>query len=174
MARRSGLALVVLALTAAPLAAQNPLELGIDAGIAVRLNDPSGFAFTFPTGHFRVGIPAGQKLSIEPKVSISYVKFSGADAFMDIGTELGVLFHFKPAGEGSRPYLRPFAGLEYSDLGGVLGSDTDFHAGAGIGVKLPMKATRMAWRLEGGLVKGLEDGGETGFFALIGLSFFTR
>ena len=59
-------------------------------------------------------------------------------------------------------------------MGGTLGSNTDKHAGAGIGIKLPMKATRMAWRLEGGLVKGLEDGGETGLFVLMGISFFTR
>jgi hypothetical protein len=172
MARRSGLALVALALLGGPLAAQNPVELGIDGGFTFRLNDPSGVVAQFPTGHFRVAFPAGSKLAVEPRFSFNYIKFSGVDAVYTMTADLGLMFHFKSAGAGSRPYLRPFAGIDL--IGGGGSTDSQFHLGAGIGVKLPMKTDRMALRLEGGLSKGLEDGGTTGVFALIGLSFFTR
>lgn len=172
MARRSGLALLALALMAAPLAAQRPVELGIDGGVTIRVNDPSGVFAQFPTGHFRVAFPAGEKLAVETRFAFNYIKVSGLDALYTMTADLGLLFHFKGAGPGSRPYLRPFAGIDLIGSGGD--TESQFHAGAGLGVKLPMKSDRRALRLEGGLSKGLEDGGTTGVFALIGLSFFTR
>lgn len=174
MARRSGLALVALALLAAPVAAQNPVELGIDGGLEISASDPSGFIVRFPTGNFRAGFPAGERLSIEPKIAFLFGRSSG-DSFHSINAELGVLFHLKGATTGSRAYLRPLAGITYAGGGGA--SASQFRAGAGIGVKLPMRATRMAWRLEAGIEHRLHNDdfdSFTGIFALFGISFFTR
>lgn len=171
MAPRSVLALAVLALMAGPVAAQRPVELGIDGGLSLHF-DPSVAILQFPTGHFRVAFPAGDKLAVEPRFALTYIKVSGIDAVYTMTADLGLMFHFKGAGAGSRPYLRPFVGVDLVGGGGE--SDSQFHAGAGIGVKLPMKADRLALRLEGGLNQGLGDGGAFGLFALIGFSFFTR
>ncbi len=127
-----------------------------------------------PFQSFRAGFFVSDNASLEPAVSLNYLKFEGSDAIATIGLKFAALFHFSPDRDRSQPYVRPQAGLTFITAGGE--SASQFHLGGGFGVKVPV-ANQLAVRLEAGFQHSLENddfNGMSTLTAAIGLSFFTR
>jgi hypothetical protein len=177
-------------LLAAPLAvAQGPTvtnppytqEFGIDAGAIVGLGDRSSVRLTLPAARFRAGffLNNDSRWSVEPAAGFAYNKVEDVPYTLDYNLELGALYHFRPpqdvvaATSASVAYVRPFVGLVGVATGGEdSGSDNEFSAGVGYGVKIPWRAG-LAWRLEVNAGYGFDnDAFRLGAFA--GLSFFAR
>ena len=163
-------------LAAAPLAhgqraVARPLELGIDAGLTVGLDDPRVTVVSLPAQSFRAGWFISDKLSIEPKFSFNSVSGGGA-SFTTYALEVGSLYHHGGYRAGSGLYARPFAGI--AGIGGDAGSDSNGYLGGGIGAKIPFANRRLATRVEGNLAHVFGATGGTGLGILFGLSFFTR
>jgi hypothetical protein len=149
----------------------NPVELGVDAAIAVALEDPRVTIIGIPIQQFRVGFFTSPTLSWEPSLALNHISGGGFD-FTTISLSLGVLFHLSPDRTRSQVYLRPFAGFT-SVSNGV--SETDPDLGFGLGFKAPFANRRLATRLEAFVEHTFADPeGITSIGALFGLSFFTR
>ena len=151
-----------------------PVELGIDGGLAISFNGSTSTSFTLPFQSLRFGFFPSDAVSLEPAVSVNYVKIEEVDAIYTLGLELGGLFHFISDRSRSQPYFRPFAGFQLLGAGGE--SVSQFHAGGGFGVKVPV-ANQLAVRLEAGFqhaFKNEDIGGRNSITAAVGLSFFTR
>jgi hypothetical protein len=167
---------VLLALIVAhPLAAQGrPIELGVDAGFGFKLNEPKVTTIGLPVASFRAGFFVSDQISIEPVVNLSYLKYPDEDAFYTYGAELGALYHFTKDASKSRAFFHPLAGVNV--VGGGGDSESQFHAGLGLGVKAPI-ANRLAFRLEVQYYHGFETSGIAAgdhLALLLGLSFFTK
>ena len=177
-------AAVAMLLPRAVAGQDRPVELGLDMGLALSLtNEFNGFEqpnvtqLAVPNPVLRVGIFASDMVSIEPSLQFQLLKFEGSDAFYSLSPSLGVLIHFSPDRTRSQVYARPFAGADLVDPGSG-DSQSQFHAGAGIGVKLPV-GDKLAARLEAAfahLFKSEDDGipGANQIGVLIGFSFFTK
>ena|ERR1043166_8739757 len=175
MSGRGAAALMAFVVTAIPLAAQSrPIELGIDGGLSYKTNSPTVLQLGLPVQSFRVGFAAGPNISIEPNVVVNYVKVEAEDGVFHFAPELGVLIHFSTETNRSRGYFRPFVGATFLSGGGS--SANQFNLGGGVGVKVPVKGSRLATRFEGGIRHGFEGDfpSATSIYALFGFSFFTR
>jgi hypothetical protein len=155
----------------------NDLEFGIDAGATFGLGDINSVQLTLPASRFRVGffLP-NSRWSIEPATFLSWTKVEDADGVFVYDLELGALYHLAPPSDlhASPPlsvvYVRPFMGVTGASSGG--NDDSEFFAGAGLGVKLPWRPN-LAWRLEANTGYGFDNKAfRLGLMA--GLSFFTR
>lgn len=173
----TALALVVAAAFAPIASAQRPIELGIDAlslGVTVA-GGTSVTSLSVPTGVFRVGFFASERVSIEPNLGVTYIKVEDQDAVTLLNFALGLLYHFTPPGQRSQVYIRPLLGISFLDPG--LGdSATQFSAGGGLGVKVPLVG-RLAARLEAQYTHRFENAdfaGSNSIVGLFGFSFFTR
>jgi hypothetical protein len=155
----------------------NTMEFGIDAGAQFGLGDVSTVQITLPAARARAGffLNNDSRWSIEPAAFLSYSKVEGGDGVFVYDLEAGALYHFRPpsavtaATPASVAYVRPFIGVT-----GFTGdeSDSEFSAGAGLGVKIPWRSG-LAWRLEANTGYGFDNEAfRIGAFA--GLSFFTR
>jgi hypothetical protein len=151
-----------------------PVELGIDGGLAISFNGSTSTAFQLPFQSLRVGFFPSDAVSLEPAVSVNYLKFEEIDAIYTLGLELGALLHFISDRSRSQPYFRPLAGIQLLAAGGE--SVSQFHVGGGFGVKVPV-ANQLAVRLEAGFQHAFENedvSGGNSIMAAVGLSFFTR
>jgi hypothetical protein len=168
------LAGVVLLVPTLLSAQGQPVELGIDGGLAISFNGSTSTAFQLPFQAFRAGFFPSDAVSLEPVVSVNYLKIEEIEAIYTLGLELGGLFHFVSDRGRSQPYFRPFAGIQLFASGGE--SASQFHAGGGFGVKLPV-ANQLAVRLEAGFQHAFENddfSGGNSITGAVGLSFFTR
>src|SRR5260221_7014034 len=119
-------AAVLLASTEAR--AQNPIELGIDAGVSIGLGDNSVTVINIPAQAFRIGFFFDDNMSLEPKLALNTITGSG-NTFTSYLFELGLLYHFYREGYGRRVYpppafrsafyVRPFAGIVGASGGGL-------------------------------------------------------
>src|SRR5215218_7366904 len=155
----------------------NTMEFGIDAGLQFGLGDVSTVQFTLPASRARVGffLTNDSRWSIEHAAGLAYTKVEGGDGVLVYDLEVGALYHFRPPSAitantpASVMYARPFIGVT-----GFTGDDSDseFSAGAGLGVKIPWRSG-LAWRLEANTGYGFDNEAfRIGAFA--GFSFFTR
>ena len=170
--RWMGLTLVLsLSLAAAPLAAQEGLELGADVGAGLMFGGGSTvFSITTPTS-IRVGIPVGEKMSIEPRFLLNLQTGEG-ETVTGLNLTPAVLFAFSEARSG--PYAALLPQVRYVSAFGE--SSTQFSAGAGLGVRI-RKADRFGFRIEGQFIHAFENDDfidTNSLNALIGFSFFTR
>jgi hypothetical protein len=171
---------------AVPIAAQdstttvagpNIQEFGIDAGMTVGLGSVSSFQLTVPAARARIGffLPKSSRWELEPAASLSYIAVKNARGSLTYDVEAGLLYHLNPAynvvkGTATVPYVRPFIGVNGVAGGG--GSNADFSAGAGLGVKIPWREM-IAFRLEANAGYGFSnDAFRLGAFA--GVSVFTH
>jgi len=152
-----------------------PVELGVDGGLAISfIGGTTATTFQLPIQSLRAGFFPSDAVSLEPAVSVTYLKIEEFDAFYTLGLEFGALLHFISDRSRSQPYFRPFAGFQLLGAGGE--SVSQFHAGGGFGVKVPV-ANQLAVRLEAGFqhaFKNEDIGGRNSITAAVGLSFFTR
>jgi hypothetical protein len=172
------IALAALALGATSASAQtsgpDPLELGVDAGITIGLDDDAVTSIDIPVSSARIGFPIGRRTSLEPKFRINVITGNG-DTFTSYRAELGMLYHL---GSGRYPgayhragmYVRPFLGIAGHANGD---SDSNGLLGFGFGFKQPI-VSRLSSRFEANLAHQFGDGDYTELGLLAGLSFFTR
>jgi hypothetical protein len=178
MMRKFFLAIVLIPLAAAQADAQStaprPIELGIDAGITVGLDDDSFTTIDIPVQAFRIGFPLSPRVSLEPKLRLNVLTGEG-DTFTTYRGELGLLYHlgssrYPGAYHRAGLYLRPFAGI----VGFANGtSDSAGLLGAGVGYKMPL-VSRLSSRFEANFAHYFGDGDANELGLLAGLSFFTR
>ena len=174
---RSGLVglLALLAVPTLAFAQKKPIELGIDAGVSLEVNDPKTTSISIPTSVFRVGFFLGERLSLEPSVSFNWAKTSDQDAVTLAQLRLGLLYHFQGDLARSRVFLEPIVGINYIDLGGGDGA-SQVHLGGGIGIKLPAP-NHIGLRLQALYAHGFanDDFVSNDVIALlIGFSFYTH
>ena len=151
-----------------------PLELGIDAGVAIGLGDNSVTVISIPAQDFRVGFPISPRVSLEPKVGITIITGEG-DTFTSYRGELGLLYHlgssrYPGAYQRAGVYVRPFLGIVGFSDGN---SDSAGLLGIGLGWKHPL-VSRLSTRLEANFAHQFGDGDANEIGLLAGLSFFTR
>lgn len=161
----------LLALAPAAVQSQSrPVELGLDAGLAMTLDDPRVMTLGIPAQQFRVGFYQSPTLSIEPTLAINYLDVEGIGDFSTISLGLGVLVFTKPDRSRSRVYFRPFGGFTK-----VSGGETSPNLGVGVGYTIPFADRRLATRMEGLFNTTFNDGNNvTAIGGTFGLSFFTR
>jgi hypothetical protein len=173
-------ALTILTLSASASAQRsgsmtNPSpEIGMDAGLAFRLTDPTGAVLAIPIPAVRMGFFVSPVLSIEPTLSI--ISTSG-DAFGSGTTYslgVGALYHFSPSRAAKQFYVRPFIGIDGAS--GDAGSGSSVTFGVGGGLKVPLR-DRIATRFEAnfGHNGGSNGGGSSDAISLLaGLSVYTH
>ena len=156
---------------AAVRAQRSPVELGIDAALAVTIDDPTVTTLGIPVQQFRVGFHTSPTLSVEPTLAINYINIEGFGDVSTLSVGVGLLFHMSPNRARGRAYVRPFGGfMKVSD-----GGDTSPNIGIGVGYTAPFADRRLATRLEGFLNHTFLDGDDTSSIGVMfGLSFFTR
>jgi len=177
MTRRYAIAFAAVAFAATAAGAQppRPLELGVDAGVAIGLGDDAVTLVQIPVQSLRVGFPIGTRTSLEPKLSLNIISGSG-DTFTTYRVALGLLYHlgssrYPGAYHRAGLYVRPFAGIVGFSNGS---SESDGFIGAGVGYKFPI-VSRLSSRFEANFAHRFGEGEPDNELALLaGLSFFTR
>jgi hypothetical protein len=150
-----------------------PVEFGIDSDIIFGLESPRTTVIAVPAPVFRVGFIVGDKLELEPRLSLTSAHVSGFGSFTDYTFELGALY--QPAGDrvGSGLYVRPFVGVSGGDDSQTSSSNNGY-AGLGLGLKLPFANRRLAVRPEAAYMHDFGTAGGNALALIFGLSFFTR
>ena len=155
---------------AANLAAQRPVEIGMDAAFQFLFaGGATAWTLSVPIQQARFGFMASDRLSVEPRFSFSHLNNGVSLTALQAGLHL--LHYFQPMAAGARPYVTEGVTLLFVDAS-FGRSDTQFQLGAGIGVLLPI-VSRLFWRLEARYDRAFSPRGN-GVAALFGLSFFTR
>jgi hypothetical protein len=149
--------------------ALRPIELGVDAGISFSLDDPKVTVISLPAQSFRIGFFITDRISIEPKVSLTSIS-GGGERLTLWSAELGVPIHLRVNPIGRGYYVRPFGGGAGASGGGE--SASGGYAGIGLGSKFGFQ-DRLATRIEGNYAISFEDDSHA-LGLLLGLSFFTR
>ncbi len=176
--RLSSALLALLPLIGGPVATSaqaGAVELGIDSGVIVHLNDgvDNLTSICLPCQRFRVGIFASDWFQFEPSVALSVLS-SGGETITAFDGRVSFVFHFSSDPLGTRPFLRVGGTIAVVDLGE--GSSAQFGVGGGLGLKAPI-GERLAVRLEGVSEYGFESDdvvASLGLGGLLGISFFTR
>ena len=150
----------------------NPIELGIDAGVAFGLDDPNLTIVGLPVQDFRLGYFMNERMELEPRFNLNSIRGNGG-SITTYKLELGVLFMPRGDRVGKGLYFRPLLGVAGASGSGG-GSDNSGYAGIGAGIKIPFADRRLATRLEGNFQHGFDNGGTNALGLLAGLSFFTR
>ena len=150
-------------------------EWGVDLGAAFGqvgsgcAADCGTFSFGTPVD-LRVGFPAGQ-MSVEPRVTLSYVSQSGGH-IMIFSPDVNIL---KPMGKSTSRkglYLTGGLGINMISVSGA-SSENQFSLNAGVGKRIPIESA--AWRLEGFFKYNFEGGtlpSTCNLGARIGMSFW--
>ena len=168
-ARAFALSSVFTTALAVNLAAQRPVEIGMDAAFQFLFEGgATAWTLAVPIQQVRFGFMASDRLSVEPRFSFSHLDNGGSLTALRAGLHL--LYYFQPTAGGSRPYVTGGGTLLFVDAGG--NSDTQFQLGAGIGVLLPI-VSRLFGRLEARYDRAFSPEFNQ-VAALFGLSFFTR
>lgn len=164
------LALVLLSATASTVSAQsNYWEIGTDAALTVRLEDPNYVLLRIPGGQIRAGYFTTPTISIEPTFSWLSIGQENTEGFSAYSIGAGVLFHRGADRNRSRVYLRPFLAVH-----GGSGGGSDMSLGGGVGVKRPLFGGRGNWRGEVNLEYNDAGPGALYLNGLLGLSIYTR
>lgn len=159
----------------------NVIEIGADAGAVFGLGSDSFINVDLPAQKGRIGffLNNDSRVSIEPALGFSIRNPESAPSTTTYIAEVGALYHFQPAtliteatNRQNVAYVRPFLGFEGQTTGGDTKNDNDFYAGAGVGLKIPVR-TNIAIRTEANVGYGFNN--EAARIGLnLGLSFFTR
>jgi len=174
MAKHHSFLLIPLVFLASALAAQGrPIELGIDGSVEVaESNDLTTTSVGIPAQSLRVGVPLSDRVSLEPRISFTFVSVEGSNSTVVIPT-LGLVYNFVTDPARTRPFVRPFAA--FISIGNGTSTSQAIVGGA-VGVRIPM-GSRLAGRLELQGAYGFETDTRpslTSVAALFGVSFFTK
>ncbi len=172
MKLRIAISFVAVALYAEAARAQTPtaLEFGVDATATIGLGDNSFTTISIPSGSVRVGFPMTERVSIEPRGSLS-ITSGGGNTITTYGVQVGALYHLDEASRmRSGLYVRPAIGVSgYSGSG----SQNSVFAGAGIGLKHPF-LPQFGSRFEAAFYHNFNNGSSNEIELSAGLSWFTH
>lgn len=164
-------------------AQQRVIELGIDGGFVFTspsidgVETDSRFDIALPVQQLRVGFVVNNQFSVEP--SLSFNRLGGNDFSLSVlGLQANGLYHLSPDRTRPQFYLQGGGGLQRlsaSDEGESV-SDTQWIAGAGAGVKVPL-VDRLAGRFAVVYQRAFESDFEPDSNIIrgqVGFSFFTH
>lgn len=178
------LAGIALFLLAVPLQGQmRPLELGVDGGVVY--TDPAGegrdnrvWDLALPVQNLRLGVFLTDRISVEPSISLARLDLRDDEDLTQVGAAGNLLYHLDTPGIRPRFFGQVGGGMEYVRVsdGGFRESDTQWLAGAGLGMRLPV-ADRIALRTSAVYWRAFEsdlapDANQVR--GQLGISFFTR
>jgi hypothetical protein len=145
------------------------IEIGVDGGFEYAF-DPDLLTIAVPFQRVRAAFPSGHRLAFEPNLSFTRLSTEGAHATALVA-QVGAVYE---VGNGIGTFARPFAGIEYADIGGF-DSETVFDLGAGIGTRSRI-VDRLHLRIEATLTGrfGESGGADAALGATAGLSFYTH
>ena len=170
--RRGGLFAIGMMLALCESLSGQGVELGADVGVGVNsANGSIVFNVATPTS-FRVGMPVGRAVSLEPRINLVFAAGEG-DTFTTLDLSPAILI---AVGEGMRSGTYVALLPEIALVSGFGETASRFGAGAGIGVRLQRSET-FGLRIEGQFVHAFENDDFASMNrvrALIGFSFFTR
>lgn len=164
----------------------NPIEFGIDGDISFHLLDENDgddiTQISLPNAIFRMGFHRNATWSIEPYASIQAASTDNVSE-RNLMLGVGLPWHLSTVRTMNQWYVRPFVGFTSSrtefetPTGDIENTATQFHLGAGFGLKMPI-ADRLGARFEVLLARTFEDEGDAPGFTTVGLrgglSFYTR
>jgi hypothetical protein len=173
MRTRSLLTALVVSMAAAPAAAQSRgIELGADIGLGVTFGGGSTFFTAMTPTSLRFGLPAGELLTFEPR--LSFVLASGeGETFTSLSLQPALMYALKGSSRNG-PYLALLPSIDLSS--GFGESESQFGAGAGIGVRMS-RGEQFGLRVEGQFIHSFENddfGSSNEINVLLGASFFTH
>lgn len=174
----------VAALIATPVALQaqnNPIELGVDAGVGVQLGDPRSTEIAIPFQNVRANFFLGRSWSLETRLGYRRTSIDDVGSSSALRAEIGPMLNFGMASRyGGRPvgdwYVRPsllIASNAVDPDDGRRVSNSDFGIAGAIGTRLPIGGDRLALRFEAQIGK-FNDANDPFLNFGVGLSFFTR
>ncbi len=168
--RRWSLLAAALFLPSLVSAQQRGIEIGLDGGFQYSV-DADVLAISIPFQRVRAAFPSGERLAFEPALSLTRLSSNG-ESFTILALELGALYNF--AADRRNTYVRPFAGLQYTD-DSFSDATTGVDLGIGVGSRSRI-ADRLAVRYEITATGSFPEGGGADALlgASVGLSFFTR
>ncbi len=161
-------------------AQERPIEIAAGlAGLAITTTGGDMFlSFNGVNGFgVLVGIPAGERISVEPIVDFNFTGGAGVSLLVaNLGVGLPV--HFGSNGIRDGFFVRPGAGVQIvsADARGSRESVSQFAIGLDVGTKIPV-LERLAVRVQGGIAYAFENDTVLDAFEVRGivlLSFFTR
>ena len=148
-------------------------ELGTDVGFSLGIDEPRSFVISIPTGVLRAGYYITPVLSLEPQLTFFSVGQENQTGFSAWSLQLGGLYHLSTDRRQNQIFIHPGIGF----TGGSGGGSGPITLSAGVGMKRPMVAGRLAMRGEVNLNHTLEDGGtpaSTGLGFILGWSVYTK
>jgi hypothetical protein len=140
---RFSVGLLSLALvTAAPLGAQErPIEIGVDGGLQIYLEDLPGDQkqLLFPSGFFRMGFYLTSRVALEPLVRFQR-NWNDDYSLTVFQLQPNLAVYFREYERVAQPYVRGGMGIVHARVSGTNDDDseTQFTAVGGVGVKIPM------------------------------------
>lgn len=147
-------------------------ELGQDMSVALGIDDPKTFIIRIPTLAVRAGYYVTPVLTLEPQLMFVSVAQENQTGFSTWALQLGGLYHLSADRRQNQIFIHP--GITFTGGSGGSGPIT---LSAGVGMKRPMLAGRLAMRGEVNLNHTLEDGGtpaSTGLAFILGWSVYTK
>ena len=191
---RSGVgALLLLALSAAPLTAQTKgaIEIGVENGLAVSTTQDitdngtvlsegqTDVIVDFPLLFWHVGFFASDRISIEPGFGLSYSNYGGAEggSYTIFNFSTDVLYNLP-----SNLFFHAGGLFTYSRVG-FEGADSEsagqFNLGAGLGYRIRLIGDQVKFRIGARYYYSFENASDGlpsahSFLATIGLSVFTK
>jgi hypothetical protein len=144
----SALALLSLAVAAAPVAAQlnRGLELGMDAGFFHYMysysngtGPSSSNVLAFPVSEVRLAFPSSGPFEIETAANFGYSSAAGRSQ-TSVSADGGLLVELSHDPKASQWFLRPALGLDHFSSGGSGTNSTSdrYRISAGIGNRMPL------------------------------------
>lgn len=171
----SGLLVLGLCAGLAPaaLAQERGLEFGADIGLGFESVGEGDFFTAGTPVSLRVGVPIGERFSIEPRLGFSLLSGEGS-SFTTLDLQGAVLARVTGDAQNEGVYVVALPQLSYLDFD--VESTTQFAFGGGAGVRFPYD-DRMAFRVEAQFVHAFETdelAGSDAILGLFGITFFMR
>lgn len=179
--------LLFIMMCLSPVFVMAQVELGGDLGFHITTNQngskDNSYNVNIPLSAIRVGYFVTPEIAAEVGANYNHQAVSGS-AINDLGLNLGALYHLRNINSMTIPYAKVMGGMDYSSTSFVTQTnlnhnDTQFYAGGGIGIKVPV----MDWlglRFEGRYLRLFKSDYKVAplpaanqFSILAGVSFFT-
>jgi hypothetical protein len=110
------IALVVMMSSSVKAQVRRPIELGVDAALAVNFNDPTSVNVNVPNSILRAAFPIGRSVAFEPRVALSSSSGDGLSVLF-ARFETGLLFDLRRINDATSGwYVRPSVGIDYADV----------------------------------------------------------
>jgi hypothetical protein len=140
-------------LTFAPVTAQQPFEVGVDAAVDHTLHEfgDNATRVVIPVAAVRVAAGVSDRVSIEGRFGLQAAT-AGDSNSTSLFLAPAIVYHFRDHDVArARPYIAASGGLSYVDAGNEAfdAGDTQLGVGAHVGTKMPLGEV-VFLRLEGG------------------------